>query len=206
MSPLESLRYVVVFVLIGVLSGCATNSVPMSQEEFLAAMDKSSLSVDTLLSKGNQEEAVKVLGDLAKKNPGRKEPWVRMAKVYFDAENYAQAIVASEEALQRDTTDRTAKSIRAVSGLRVATQSLFDLRTDVELKGNARSDAVGLAKVMRETLGEDVLVPPAELEARKKREAAMRAKPRPLPKKTDGMNDAAPASAASGANPFSVLR
>ncbi|MCK7513694.1 MAG: hypothetical protein MZV70_63250 [Desulfobacterales bacterium] len=27
------------------------------------------------------------------------------------------------------------------------------------MKGDARSDAVGLAKVMRETLGEDVLVP-----------------------------------------------
>lgn len=206
MLPLESLRYAPVFVLVAALSGCASNSVPMSQDEFLAAMDKSSLNVDSLLSKGNQEEAVKVLGDLAKKNPGRKEPWVRMAKVYFDAENYAQAIVASEEALQRDTTDRTAKSIRAVSGLRVATQSLFDLRSDVELKGNARSDAVGLAKVMRETLGEDVLVPPAELEARKKREAAMRAKPRPLPKKTEGTSEASPAAAASGANPFSVLR
>lgn len=206
MSPLENLRYVLVFGLIAALSGCATNSAPMSQDEFLAAMDKSSLSVDSLLSKGNQEEAVKVLGELAKKNPGRKEPWVRMAKVYFDAENYAQAIVASEEALQRDTTDRTAKSIRAVSGLRVATQSLFDLRSDVELKGNARSDAVGLAKVMRETLGEDVLVPPAELEARRKREAAMRAKPRPVPKKTDGTSDTAPAPASSGANPFSVLR
>jgi len=206
MLPLENLRYVLVFGLIAALSGCATNSAPMSQDEFLAAMDKSSLSVDSLLSKGNQEEAVKVLGELAKKNPGRKEPWVRMAKVYFDAENYAQAIVASEEALQRDTTDRTAKSIRAVSGLRVATQSLFDLRSDVELKGNARSDAVGLAKVMRETLGEDVLVPPAELEAGGKRGDAMRAKPGPVPKKTDGTSDAAPAPASSGANPFSVLR
>ena len=43
----------------------------------------------------------------------------------------------------------------------------LDLRGDVELKGDARSDAVGLAKVMRETLGEEVLVPPEE--SRKKK-------------------------------------
>lgn len=208
--------WLLVTVLAAALSGCATDKVAMTQSEFLDAMGKSSLKIDSLLDKGNQEEAVRILGDLAKRNPDRKEPWVRMAKVHFDAENYSQAIVSAEEALQRDNTDREAKSIRAVAGLRVASQSLTELRNDVELKGNARSDAAGLAKVMRETLGEDVLVPPAELEARKKREAAAakreaaiaaRARARTEAKRNEEAAPAgAPSSASAGGNPFSVLR
>ncbi|MBI2277997.1 MAG: tetratricopeptide repeat protein [Dechloromonas sp.] len=208
--------WLLVAVLGAVLSGCATEKVAMSQSEFLDAMGKSSLKIDSLLDKGNQEEAVRILGDLAKRNPDRKEPWVRMAKVHFDAENYSQAIVSAEEALQRDNADREAKSIRAVAGLRVASQSLTELRNDVELKGNARSDAAGLAKVMRETLGEDVLVPPAELEARKKKEAAAakreaamaaRARARTEAKRNEEAAPAsAPSSASTGGNPFSVLR
>lgn len=205
MFSFKRLSIALVFGVSLAISGCASNKVSMSQEEFSAAMAQSSMSVDTLLEKGNQEEAVKILGDLAKKNPGRKEPWVRMAKVHFDAENYAQAIVAAEEALQRDGTDRSAKSIRAVAGLRVAAQSLSDLRGDVELKGDARSDAVGLAKVMRDTLGEDVLVPPGESEKKKKVVPAARPKPvvAATPKKPGGA-DVSPT--ASSANPFSVLK
>lgn len=158
------------------LSGCASKPKTMTQEEFSTAMAQSSATADTLLEKGNREEAITILADLAKKNPGRKDPWVRMAKIHFDGENYAQAIVSAEEALQRDSADRTAKSIRAVGGLRVAAQSLADLRGDVELKGDARSDAVGLAKVMRETLGEDVLVP---LDDKKKKPAPSVIRPKP---------------------------
>lgn len=205
MFSFKRLSVALVFGASVAISGCAGNKPSMSQEEFSAAMAQSSMSVDSLLEKGNQEEAVKVLGDLAKRNPGRKEPWVRMAKVHFDAENYAQAIVAAEEALQRDGTDRSAKSIRAVAGLRVAAQSLTDLRGDVELKGDARSDAVGLAKVMRDTLGEDVLVPPGE---EKKKKAVPVARPKPVaaatPKKAGAAAEAAPA--AVGANPFSLLK
>lgn len=191
------------------LSGCASKLTTMTQEEFSTAMAQSSATADSLLEKGNREEAIKILGDLAKKNPGRKDPWVRMAKIHFDGENYAQAIVAAEEALQRDSADRTAKSIRAVGGLRVAAQSLTDLRGDVELKGDARSDAVGLAKVMRETLGEDVLVP---LDEKKKKPAPSVIRPKPVvvsgqpaPAQPAATKPQASAGAQSG-NPFGALK
>jgi len=208
MHPFKSLFLVISIGAVCALSGCASKSAPMSQEEFSTAMAQSSATADTLLEKGNREEAIKVLGDLAKKNPGRKDPWVRMARIHFDGENYAQAIVAAEEALQRDNTDRTAKSIRAVGGLRVAAQSLTDLRGDVELKGDARSDAVGLAKVMRDTLGEDVLVPQDD---KKKKAAPVVARPKPAPsgplaagiKPSSGTS--ATAGSASG-NPFGALK
>ena len=204
-------RWFVLFLTTGVsvLSGCASNKGMMTQEEFVQAMSQSNTQVDTLLAKGESQEAVTVLANLAKKNPDRKEPWERMAKIQFDSGNYAQAIVSSEEVLQRDSTDRMAKSIRVVAGLRVATQSLADLRNDVELKGNARADATSLAEVMRETLGEDVLVPQAELEARKRRdEEAARNKTKVRAKARPTAPVAAPnrTQPARGGDPFSQLK
>ncbi|MCK7513693.1 MAG: hypothetical protein MZV70_63245 [Desulfobacterales bacterium] len=84
------------------LSGCASKPKTMTQEEFSTAMAQSSATADTLLEKGNREEAITILADLAKKKiPEEKDPWVRMAKIHFDGENYAQAIVSAEEALQQ---------------------------------------------------------------------------------------------------------
>lgn len=188
------------------LGGCAGNKVAMSKEEFVVAMGESGVKVDALLEKGNRDEAIVILQELAKRNPDRKEPWGRMAKIQFDAGSYSEAIVSAEEALQRDESDRTAKSIRAVAGLRVAAQSLADLRNDVELKGNARSDATALASVMRETLGEDVLVPPAELEARKKREAAAAARARRARATPVSAPSNAASAQATGGDPFSLLK
>lgn len=197
----SSKRWSLVFIVVCAfaLGGCASKNTPMTPEEFSTAMAQSNASADVMLEKGNREEAVKILDDLAKKNPGRKDPWVRLAKIHFDGENYAQAIVAAEEALQRDSADRTAKSIRAVGGLRVAAQSLADLRGDVELKGDARSDAVGLAKVMRETLGEDVLVPPEE----KKKKPMPVVRPKPV---APGQASAAQKPQAASGNPFGALK
>lgn len=189
---------------VSVVSGCASDKIAMGKEEFIQAMGQSAIKVDALLDKGEHDEAVVILSDLARLNPDRKEPWGRMAKIQFDSGNYAQAIVSAEEVLQRDGSDRTAKSIRAVAGLRVASQSLTDLRNDVELKGNARSDAATLAAVMRETLGEDVLVPPAELEARKKREAAATARAKARTKRPVPREPVQPV--AVGGDPFSQLK
>lgn len=202
-----SLRQLSMVVFAGAMlsiAGCASNSKPAVPEDFSAAMAQSSASADSLLEKGNREEAVKLLGDFAKKYPERKDPWVRLAKIHFDGENYAQAIVAAEEALQRDRTDRTAKSIRAVGGLRVAAQSLADLKGDVELKGDARSDAVSLARVMRETLGEEVLVPPED--KKKKPVQPVRAKPvAPVQQPLQPAAGQKP-QAVAGGNPFGALR
>lgn len=97
--------------------------------------------------------------EIAQRNPSRGEPWSYIAKIRFDEQKYGEAIVAADEALNRDSNDFTAKTVRAVGGLRVAMQSLADLRADALLAGNARSDAVALAAAMRETLGQDVLFP-----------------------------------------------
>jgi len=192
------------------MSGCATQAPARSEQEFNATMAQTETRVSALLQAGNKEEAVRALTEVARANPERKEPWLRMAKMYFDDARYSQSIVTAEEVLQRDRADQTAKSIRAVSGLRVAAQSLTDLRSDVELQGNARADATGLAMVMRDILGEDVLVPPAELEARKKREATVRKNTASRARQAASASRNAAATAAprpaAGGNPSGMLK
>ena len=209
MRTTRNLVFTAVVGMSGVLFGCAANNASLKPEEFTAVFEQSTRSVDTLLQQGNQKDALKLLDELAAKNPERKEPWARKAKIHFDAGSYAQAISSAEEVLQRDPSDRSAKSIRAVAGLRVATQSLNELRSDVELKGNARTDAIGLVKVMRETLGESVLVPPsaAKSDAAGSRNApatqrAAQSRGKPGSRKPAAAAEANPA----GGDPFGALK
>lgn len=191
--------------LVCLVSGCASQGAPsLKPEEFNAALEVSARSVDGLLQQGNQKDALKLLDEMSKRNPERKEPWARKAKIYFDAGNYAQAISAAEEVLLRDPAERSAKVIRAVAGLRIAGQSLNELRSDAELKGSAHSDAVGLVKVMRETLGEEILVPPVEA---KREVRPARGKPPAVQvsrRKASGDGEARQSSA--GGNPFDALK
>ena len=145
---------------------------------------------------------------LASEHPARKGPWARLATLHFDAGSYGRALVAADEVLQRDPADRTAKSVRAVSGLRVATESLAELRKDADLRGSAQADAQSPARTLREALGEDVLVPVAAVQTGASAEPApeaARVKERPRKKVVrPARNDAG--GQASGANPFSSLR
>jgi tetratricopeptide (TPR) repeat protein len=109
---------------------------------------------------GKTEEALTELDTAIKVDPASKAPWLRKAQIYFDARQYGQAITAAQETLQRDTTDLTAKSILAVSGLRVSAQALEQLRKANEVNGSTRTEAESVAKLIREALGEPILVPP----------------------------------------------
>ncbi|WP_374265197.1 tetratricopeptide repeat protein [Zoogloea sp.] len=143
----------------GMLTGCAANSV--KPVEFGDEWERSSAQVDLLIKEGKPQDALKVLDDTAKKSPDRKEPWARKARIHFEAKEYSRAILSAEEVLQRDPADRDAKGIRAASGLRVAQQSLSDLRKEAGLKGDAQKDAVELVKILRDIVGDKVVVPAA---------------------------------------------
>lgn len=144
----------------GVMAGCTTpaNTLSASPEAF----NKALADADALSKAGNQDDALVAYQKLAAADPTREEPWSRIAQVQFQQQHYGQAIVAAQEALQRDQTDRGAKSVLAVAGLRVATESLGELRQDASLQGDAKSDAQTLAKQLRDTLGEDSLFPPEQ--------------------------------------------
>lgn len=153
-----------------IVAGCASQSNTLSASP--EAFNKALADADTLSKGGNQDQAIAAYQKLAAADPTREEPWSRIAQIQFQQQHYGQAIVAAQEALQRDQTDRAAKSVLAVAGLRVATQSLGELRQDASLQGDAKSDAQALAKELRDTLGEDALFPPdqtAKTAVKKKR-------------------------------------
>jgi tetratricopeptide (TPR) repeat protein len=174
-----------------VIAGCASqgNNTATTPEAF----NKQLADADAVAKGGDQDRAIALYQQLSKADPTREEPWSRIAQIEFQRAHYGQAIVAAQEALQRDQTDRGAKSVLAVAGLRVATQSLGELRQDSSLQGDARSDAQTLAQQLRDTLGEDTLFPPevTDKQAQPKRRVVVRKVVRKGP---------ADASAATAAN------
>ncbi|GAB7538818.1 tetratricopeptide repeat protein [Burkholderia sp. 3C] len=197
-----------------VIAGCATQPpAPPTPEAFNKQLD----DADTVAKAGDQDKAIGLYQQLAKADPTREEPWARIAQIQFQQGHYGQAIVAAQEALQRDNTDRQSKSVLAVSGLRIATESLAELRQDASLAGDAHADALVLAKQLRDSLGEDALFAPeqqAQKPAVKRRKiyrkrVAGPAASSPEAAKPAAAAPSAPAPAApakSGADPFGALR
>jgi tetratricopeptide (TPR) repeat protein len=182
------------------MAGCATqgNNTASTPEAF----DKALADADAASAKGDdQDHAIALYQQLAQQNPTREEPWSRIAQIQFTQGHYGQAIVAAQEALQRDQSDRRAKSVLAVAGLRVATQSLGELRQDASLAGDAKSDAQTLAKQLRDTLGEATLFPP-EVDAKpapKKRRYVRKVAKAPAAEETAATTSAATAPATPAA-------
>ena len=71
------------------------------------------------------------------RTPPARSPGCALARLHFEGATMAKVITAADEVLQRDPADLSAKSIRAVSGLRVATRSLEDIQQDQTLAGAA---------------------------------------------------------------------
>jgi tetratricopeptide (TPR) repeat protein len=203
--------------------GCATqNANTASTPE---AFNKALADADAVAKSGDQTRALALYDQLAKSDPTREEPWSRIAQIQFAQAHYGQAIVAAQEALSRDQNDREAKSVLAVSGLRVATESLGQLRQDAALAGDAKSDAQVLAHQLRDTLGQSTLFPEDADEKKspvKKRRVVRHAAAaqKPVEKSADAAAPAAPAQNApaqksapaqsaksnGAADPFSALR
>lgn len=205
-SSISVLRsFFVLSAAAALFAGCSTtNPGPQTDEAFGQSMSEA----EAAAKGGQQDKAIDLYQQIAKQNPTRDEPWVRIAQLQFGAEKYPQAILAAEEALQRDNADRQAKSILAVSGLRVARRSLQELRADSALAGDVKTDAQVLAKMLRDTLGEQVLFP-GEQTAKQPVRRPARVVRRAAPAAEHGTT-AAPAAAtgaASGsADPFGALR
>jgi hypothetical protein len=108
---------------------------------------------------GQSDKALGFLKTAASTYPADKEPWLQMAQMDFDHTNYGGAINNALEALQRDPENKLGNSIVAVAGLRLSTKALADLSQRSNLTGSVRTEAQDLAKLLRESLGETVLVP-----------------------------------------------
>ena len=124
-------------------------------------------SLDSMLAKasaasntGQSEQAISQLKSATGIYPTEKKPWLQMAQLNFDSANYGEAINNALEVLQRDPADKVANSIVAVSGLRLSTKALADLIQQNNLAGSVRTEAEGLAKLLRESLGESLVISP----------------------------------------------
>jgi ABC-type Na+ efflux pump permease subunit len=135
------------------VSATDSQSVPDRIVDNLAAADKAMKAGKTSVAMEQLDEAIRL-------EPSSKHPWLKKAQIYFDARQYGQAISAAQEVQQRDNSDLTAKSILAVSGLRVSADALDQLRKANEVTGSTRTEAESVSKLIREALGEPILVPP----------------------------------------------
>lgn len=202
MFLLHKFYVTLVLICLGFLAGCAT---PNRSEGSAGNYAQRMLEADALVAAGNQEAAVFSYEKIAADNPTQGAPWSKIAQIKFTQGHYSQAIVAAEETLRRDPVSKEAKSVTAVGGLRLAVRSLEDLRNDAALAGDAKVDAVKLALMLRETLGEPVLESKGKPPTRKPPPQRT-----PRPAVETQIIPAAPASSAktpsNGANPFGSLQ
>jgi hypothetical protein len=133
--------------------------------------------------------------------PASKLPWLRIAHVQFHSENYGEAIVAAQQVVARDDSDKVARSILSVSGLRVAAKAVADLSKNRALVGSVRTEAQELAIVLRESLRENVLVPVQAPPAVRPRATPSVAAPQPVPAGATTDAASAPASTGTGGSP-----
>ncbi|KQW87456.1 hypothetical protein ASC94_29225 [Massilia sp. Root418] len=177
------------------LSACATDGPLVRPEKSNAAtLDSAMAEASRVAASGQQDKALGLLRAAAGSYPAEKAPWLSMAQMKFDRASYGEAILHAQEALQRDPTDQVGNSIIAVSGLRLSTKALADLSQQNNLSGSLRTEARELARVLRTSIGEEVLVPVA-------------ATPKPPRARTAPAARAGTASSSSSsADPFGSLK
>lgn len=140
---------------VAALSACST--APVAVKTPLEAM---LAQAGTASSAGQKEQAVALWKEAAQAYPADKAPWLNIAQTRYETGQYGDAIVNAQEVLVRDPNDTLANSIIAISGLRLSTRALSDLSRQNNLSGSLRTESQDLAKLLRESLGETVLVPP----------------------------------------------
>ena len=181
-----------------ILSACASTKPELAEKPPVPTMDELLAKATEASTAGRKEDAVTLWKEAAAAYPADKAPWTSIAQTRYDAGQYGEAIVSAQEVLVRDPNDRLANSIIAISGLRLSTRALADLSRQNNLSGSIKTESQDLAKLLRESLGEQVLVPPP-VQAAPPAKAVAKGRARSKAKQ-------AVAAGASGADPFGALK
>ncbi|HEY9099259.1 MAG TPA: tetratricopeptide repeat protein [Thiobacillus sp.] len=136
--------------------GCANTGGPGQQANMGQALLQ---EAQQAVASGARTRAQNLLEEATRSNPTDKQPWIRLAQLHFEQNQYAQAITAGQEVLARDNSNLDARSIVLVSSLRIAAKSLEELSISNQLAGDTKTEARKVTHMLRETLGESVLVP-----------------------------------------------
>jgi tetratricopeptide (TPR) repeat protein len=175
------------------LSGCATDGDKVRSDKLQAStLEQALADAGAALTAGEGDKAQGILKAAATNYPADKAPWLHMAQIKFDRASYGEAITNALEALQRDPNDKLGNSIVAVSGLRLSTKALADLSRQNNLNGSLRSEAQELAKLLRGSLGEDVLVPSSAAGRKTTPSTKKTAATPPAPKNSNQTNSSDP--------------
>jgi hypothetical protein len=142
------------------LAACATTKPEVAAKAPAPTMEQLLAKASAVGSAGRKEHAVTLSKEAAAAHPADEAPWSSIAQTRYDAGQYGDAIVSAQEVRVRDPNDRLANSTIAISGLRLSTRALADLGRQNNLSGSIRTGSQDLAKLLRESLGEQVLVPP----------------------------------------------
>ena len=148
---------------------------------------------------GHADQALQFWKEAAGSFPADKTPWLHIAQMKFDRNQYGDAIGNALEVLQRDPDDKSANGIVAISGLRLSAKALTDLGRQNNLSPALRSESQDLSRQVRASLVEEVAAP------------APVAVKRPQPGKKGaaavaGAAKGAAAAPAPAADPFSGLK
>lgn len=151
---------------------------------------------------GAPEKAVELLTQASKLDPADKTVWVKLAQAHFERRDYPKAVSAATEALARSPDNAQARSVIFVSSMRMAVNSLNDIRKDTPLSDDSKSEAEQLVKSLRDNLGESVLIPEAKAKV-----AVTHTRPKPSGKADAPVTAAAPKVTTTASNdPFGALR
>lgn len=146
------------------LAACASapNSIqkPPEPAQQLISMEEWMARAKQAANEGNTEKSRAAYRAAAQNYPTEKAPWLKLSEDYFNAQDYGNAVIAAQEALQRDMQDTLAHSILAVSGLRLTAGSLGALRQDGNLSVGSRDEAISVARALRDALGANSLLTP----------------------------------------------
>lgn len=147
------------------LAGCAS-APPAPAPAPPPTMAALMAQADAAVAARQDMRAIVILKQAARAYPGNKAPWMRMAQVSFDCEIYGDTITYAQAAVALDPNDIKALSLAAVSGLRVSSQALRDLAQRNNVTGPVRMEAQQLAKLLRTSIGGDIIAPPKRQPAR----------------------------------------
>jgi len=189
-SPTAANRWLIAIFFATTLASCASGGGSKKAGNDYASLLR---NAESQLSAGHVEQALAGFNAASQADPTRKEPWLRSAQLQFDAGNYGRAIVAAEEVLKRDPSDKIADSVLTVSGLRVASKSLARLQGNGALSSStAQKEARDLVTTLRNTMGNDFVAG----------DEAKPARPAPRPAARPSKKPATPAAQPKDDNPF----
>jgi len=187
------------------LGGCATVAAPeATPAPVVVSLEEWWSRGDAARKDGLHEAARGAYREGAKSYPTDKQPWLRLADDYFNVGDYGNAVLAAQEAIQRDPRDNAAHSVLAVSGLRITAGSLAALREQSGYPVGSREEALEVTRRLREALSDPSLLPVVSAPAAPAA-ASRKPKPAPRPNATAGASGTA-APAPAGAAPVAAAK